>query len=720
MAYLPTVNESKEPLVVGDELVKSLKKRLDFSVFGVKVVSPLKKLSLPDKLTTKQDNSISVLNKLYEFITKDTYKQIRYEEELEKESDDESTENEFIQTALIEQTGDLKPKSADEKKEQSLFGKLLDYTKYFTYGRFVYKNWDSISKLLGLEKLTNTIRGLSEEFGINKIINDMELAINDMMDKFGLETLKFDVTETPKAGVIGPKSINAADPKRVMQAMNFFIGKGLSPEQSAGLVGNMLQENPAFATDIGGDHGKAGGLFQWQGARQVGMGTTFESQLQHAWDEMTGKAPTRDIGSERALEDLRTTTTPEQAAVAVQGTKRGRGLTRAGTPMIENRMRYAAGALELYRTGKVPDTTANQSITPQPKFDTNSNQSGKTDLESNIGGNTIPKIDLRSPRIETDRHIRIDKGKLEKGEMGVDEKTRSEDLSISKVEDTGRWATEQELSGLVFDDHSPANPIGFEKQITKLQAKKMQQLRSELGMSSMHINSGKRSKDYNKKKGGANNSAHLYGMACDVSTRGMDDAQRVAFVRAATKVGFGGIGIYPTFIHVDTSKVRIWKETRVSREMQSALDDHVKGRIGQFVDINVPVPDKQESGEVGIKQGGDKPSEKSSSKETEKKNFLDWALDEYQSKLSLFTNLLNENSSKESIVRMENLLDQLSTGQIPRKDRYLPDLGLMFSQNNYLINNLSNNQQVSQRINNPDLDIPASQANPYMSNYFKE
>lgn len=78
----------------------------------------------------------------------------------------------------------------------------------------------------------------------------------------------------------------------------------------------------------------------------------------------------------------------------------------------------------------------------------------------------------------------------------------------------------------------------------------LQALRDELGRP-MLITSGYRSPSHNKEVGGAERSQHLLGRAFDVVMTNHDPE---AFVAAAERVGFNGIGLYPdrNFIHVDS------------------------------------------------------------------------------------------------------------------------------------------------------------------------
>lgn len=79
----------------------------------------------------------------------------------------------------------------------------------------------------------------------------------------------------------------------------------------------------------------------------------------------------------------------------------------------------------------------------------------------------------------------------------------------------------------------------------------------------LHINSGYRSPEYNRRIGGAKHSNHMTGTAFDISTtygsfpsssRGKD-----LFVDCARRAGFQGFGFYSTFIHCDLGPPRQWR-----------------------------------------------------------------------------------------------------------------------------------------------------------------
>lgn len=65
----------------------------------------------------------------------------------------------------------------------------------------------------------------------------------------------------------------------------------------------------------------------------------------------------------------------------------------------------------------------------------------------------------------------------------------------------------------------------------------------------MRITSGYRCPAYNKAVGGSPKSQHVEGRAVDIQTTGADN---YALVSLAQELGFKGIGVAKTFLHVDT------------------------------------------------------------------------------------------------------------------------------------------------------------------------
>jgi len=62
------------------------------------------------------------------------------------------------------------------------------------------------------------------------------------------------------------------------------------------------------------------------------------------------------------------------------------------------------------------------------------------------------------------------------------------------------------------------------------------------------VNSGYRTPEHNQRIGGRPNSRHKFGLAADIMIKGIQPHKISAY---AERLGFGGIGRYRTFIHVD-------------------------------------------------------------------------------------------------------------------------------------------------------------------------
>jgi uncharacterized protein YcbK (DUF882 family) len=95
----------------------------------------------------------------------------------------------------------------------------------------------------------------------------------------------------------------------------------------------------------------------------------------------------------------------------------------------------------------------------------------------------------------------------------------------------------------------------------------LEQLRVALGGAAIRINSAYRSPKYNAAIGGASRSQHKEGRAVDIVVKGHSPAQVRTMIRKlhdAGKIRVGAVGIYPTFVHLDTrpshdGKIAIFK-----------------------------------------------------------------------------------------------------------------------------------------------------------------
>lgn len=110
--------------------------------------------------------------------------------------------------------------------------------------------------------------------------------------------------------VVGVKGMYTTPSENESITWNFLMGKGLTREQTAGIMGNLMQEH-GFRTD--GD-----GLAQWTGSRQTRLRTmypdtymTIQSQLDYLWFELTGSYS-------KVLVNIRSSSTVEQSVQIFQ------------------------------------------------------------------------------------------------------------------------------------------------------------------------------------------------------------------------------------------------------------------------------------------------------------------------------------------------------------------------------------------------------------------
>lgn len=91
----------------------------------------------------------------------------------------------------------------------------------------------------------------------------------------------------------------------------------------------------------------------------------------------------------------------------------------------------------------------------------------------------------------------------------------------------------------------------------------LQRIRCALGVTT--INSAYRTAAYNKKVGGAAKSYHLTGQAFDISVKGKSPLE---VARYAESLGIKGIGLYGTFVHVDSRKTKYYWNSCSGKEVK--------------------------------------------------------------------------------------------------------------------------------------------------------
>jgi len=111
-------------------------------------------------------------------------------------------------------------------------------------------------------------------------------------------------------------NLSKGDVATSKEIIDFFVGKGLSVEQSAGIAGNLFAES-SFKTNIWGDNNTSFGLAQWHAERMNKLFkwtksngydvNSIEGQLEYLWHEL-------QTNESAALNYLKKTTTAGDAA----------------------------------------------------------------------------------------------------------------------------------------------------------------------------------------------------------------------------------------------------------------------------------------------------------------------------------------------------------------------------------------------------------------------
>lgn len=99
-----------------------------------------------------------------------------------------------------------------------------------------------------------------------------------------------------------------------------------------------------------------------------------------------------------------------------------------------------------------------------------------------------------------------------------------------------------------------SDPVFISPELVKL----LQQIRDHF-KAPVSINSGYRTPTKNKAVGGAAYSQHLYGLAADITVKGVAPSEVYDYADSLLPYT-GGIGLYKTFVHVDVRKTKSrWK-----------------------------------------------------------------------------------------------------------------------------------------------------------------
>lgn len=97
--------------------------------------------------------------------------------------------------------------------------------------------------------------------------------------------------------------------------------------------------------------------------------------------------------------------------------------------------------------------------------------------------------------------------------------------------------------------------------IDTMLVEKLQKLRDLVGKPII-INSAYRTASHNKKVGGSPTSQHLYGRAADIKVK---NVKPIKVFELAKQVGFNGVGLYDTFVHVDVRPYKTYFDYRTKK-----------------------------------------------------------------------------------------------------------------------------------------------------------
>lgn len=176
-------------------------------------------------------------------------------------------------------------------------------------------SWDILKNIPPFKyyygKLKDYVNGTNETEDDNQYVEGGSLKSNK--DDLLAPIIKYYEDTTPSLSTEDQNTFaKGGQMKKARQAVDYFVNKGLTKAQAAGLVGNLMRES---GMNIGATNPNSGayGLGQWLGNRKTrlfrryGYHPTFEQQLDYVWDEL-------NTSHRRGLQMLRASKTVDDAA----------------------------------------------------------------------------------------------------------------------------------------------------------------------------------------------------------------------------------------------------------------------------------------------------------------------------------------------------------------------------------------------------------------------
>lgn len=151
-------------------------------------------------------------------------------------------------------------------------------------------------------------------------LNDILKSKPELSKKLTKSTVGDVKSRTPDRAIgnyTGSAGAGVGETGSAKEAMEFFISKGWTPAQAAGIVGNLQAESgPNLKTNLPGDGGLAYGIAQWHPDRQANFKRAYGKDIREAgFKEQLAFVQWELENTERkAAAMLRKAKTPEQAA----------------------------------------------------------------------------------------------------------------------------------------------------------------------------------------------------------------------------------------------------------------------------------------------------------------------------------------------------------------------------------------------------------------------
>jgi len=203
-------------------------------------------------------------------------------------------------------------------------------------------------------------------------------------------------------GSAGPGGKGVGETGSSKEAMEFFMSKGWTKEQAAGIVGNLQAESGAnMKTDALGDNGKAYGIAQWHPDRQAKFKDVYGKDIrQSGFKEQLEYVNWELNNTERKAGDrLRQTSTAEEAAAVVDkfyersSGQHLRNRQANAMALLQGSTQMASAGASAAASGYNMNTLSSdvkKLQTPKPSVDVNNINNSKSQSLSKSRDETLP------------------------------------------------------------------------------------------------------------------------------------------------------------------------------------------------------------------------------------------------------------------------------------------------------------------------------------------